>query len=39
MDNDGMAVAYMDVGVVLVTSMWDRRPKSVRVCMYSLNEM
>lgn len=32
MDNDSIAVAYMDVGVVLVTSMWDRRPKSVRVC-------
>lgn len=32
MDNDGIAVAYMDVGVVLVTIMWDRRPKSVRVC-------
>lgn len=32
MDNDSIAVAYMDVGVVLVTSMWDSRPKSVRVC-------
>lgn len=32
MDNDSIAVAYMDVGVVLVTSMWDSRFKSVRVC-------